>query len=67
MITQPTPKDYDELLALWEASVRSTHHFLTEENILFYKPLIREEYFPAVGFIHHSQSGRKDSRLYGIE
>ena len=45
MITQPTPKDYDELLALWEASVRSTHHFLTEENILFYKSLIREEYF----------------------
>ena len=48
MITQPTPKDYDELLALWEASVRSTHHFLTEENILFYKSLIREEYFPTV-------------------
>lgn len=48
MITQPTPQDYDELLTLWEASVRNTHHFLTEENILYYKPLVRELYFPAV-------------------
>ncbi|WP_455967262.1 GNAT family N-acetyltransferase [Bacteroides fluxus] len=47
-ITQPTPQDYDELLTLWEASVRSTHHFLAEEDILFYKPLIREQYFPTV-------------------
>ncbi len=59
MITQPTPKDYDELLALWEASVRSTHHFLTEENILFYKPLIREEYFPAVDlYIIRNREGK---------
>nr|WP_283127626.1 hypothetical protein [Bacteroides clarus] len=36
-ILRPTPQDYDELLAVWEASVRSTHHFLTEENIQFYK------------------------------
>ena len=35
-ILRPTPQDYDELLAVWEASVRSTHHFLTEENIQFY-------------------------------
>lgn len=41
-------KDYDELLQLWEASVRSTHHFLTEEDIQYYKPLIRNEYFQAV-------------------
>ena len=34
-ILRPTPQDYDELLAVWEASVRSTHHFLTEENIQF--------------------------------
>ena len=41
-------KDYDELLLLWEASVRSTHHFLTEDDIQYYKPLIRNEYFQAV-------------------
>lgn len=47
-ILRPTPQDYDELLAVWEASVRSTHHFLTEENIQFYKPLVRNRYFQAV-------------------
>ena len=41
-------KDYDELIQLWEASVRSTHHFLTEDDIQYYKPLIRNEYFRAV-------------------
>lgn len=43
-----TEQDYDELLRVWEASVRSSHHFLTEDDIQFYKPLIRNEYFPAV-------------------
>ncbi len=47
-ILRPTPHDYDELLTVWEASVRSTHHFLTEENIQFYKPLVRNRYFYAV-------------------
>lgn len=47
MITQPGPQDYDQLLSLWEASVRSTHHFLTEDDIRFYKPIVRNEYLPA--------------------
>ena len=47
-ILRPTPQDYDELLTVWEASVRSTHHFLTEENIQFYKSLVRNQYFQAV-------------------
>lgn len=35
MILRPTPQDYDELLTVWEASVRSTHHFLAEKDIQF--------------------------------
>ena len=46
-ITLPTPEDYEELLQLWEASVRSTHHFLTEADIRFYQELV-PQYFPAV-------------------
>lgn len=46
-ITRPTPDNFDELLQLWEASVRSTHHFLTEKDILFYRQLV-PHYFPAV-------------------
>ena len=48
MIEQPDTQDYDELLRIWELAVRSTHHFLTENDILFYKPLVRDEYFQAV-------------------
>ena len=36
MIEQPDTQDYDELLRIWELAVRSTHHFLTENDILFY-------------------------------
>ena len=48
MIEQPDTQDYDELLRIWELAVRSTHHFLTENDILFYKHLVRDEYFQAV-------------------
>jgi putative acetyltransferase len=48
MIEQPSPKVYDELLSIWEEAVRSTHHFLTEADIQFYKPLIRHEYLATV-------------------
>ncbi|WP_256005276.1 GNAT family N-acetyltransferase [Pedobacter deserti] len=40
--------DYTELIELWEASVRATHHFLTEADIQFYRPLILNEYFDQV-------------------
>ena len=46
-ITRPSFEDFNELLLLWEASVRSTHHFLKEEDILFYKELV-PGYFPLV-------------------
>ena len=42
-----TEKDYHELSELWEASVRSTHHFLSAEDIQYYKPLVQNVYFPA--------------------
>lgn len=43
-----TPSDFDEIITVWEASVRATHHFLKEEDILYFKPLIRNEYLQAV-------------------
>lgn len=47
-VTQPTAEDHEEILQLWEASVRHTHHFLTEEDIQFYKPLIQNQYLKSV-------------------
>jgi putative acetyltransferase len=40
--------DYQELLRIWEASVRATHHFLEEDDIQYFKPLILNTYFDAV-------------------
>ncbi|WP_033138785.1 acetyltransferase [Aeromonas finlandensis] len=40
--------DYPALIDLWEASVRATHHFLPEAEILALKPLILQHYFDAV-------------------
>ncbi len=34
--------DYPELLLLWEASVRATHHFLDPDDILFFKNIIQQ-------------------------
>lgn len=44
-------KDYPELLAVWEASVRATHGFLTEEDIQSLRTLILEQYFAAVALL----------------
>ncbi|MEO0339351.1 MAG: GNAT family N-acetyltransferase [Bacteroidota bacterium] len=40
--------DYPEIVDVWEASVRATHHFLKEEDILYFKPLILNTYLDAV-------------------
>jgi putative acetyltransferase len=39
-IKSALPEDYPEIVEVWEASVRATHHFLREEHIQFFKPLI---------------------------
>lgn len=43
-LTTPQPTDYPRLLAIWEASVRATHHFLKEEDIAFFKQVIQEKH-----------------------
>ncbi|WP_299715131.1 GNAT family N-acetyltransferase [uncultured Tenacibaculum sp.] len=40
--------EYQEVVDLWEASVRATHHFLKEEDIEYFKPLILNTYLDAV-------------------
>ena len=47
-IETASKSDYQELIELWEASVRATHSFLIEENIQALKPLILKHYFDAV-------------------
>ena len=40
--------EYKEVVDIWEASVRATHHFLKEEDIQYFKPLILNVYLDAV-------------------
>ena len=40
--------EYQTLVEVWEASVRATHHFLKEEDILYFRPLILNTYLDAV-------------------
>lgn len=37
------PADFSRVVAVWEASVRATHHFVSEADIQFFRPLVREE------------------------
>lgn len=41
-------EEYKNVVELWESSVRATHHFLKEEDIEYYKPLILNTYLDAV-------------------
>lgn len=55
--------DYPALIDLWEASVRATHHFLPEAEILALKPLILEHYFDAVT-LHSART--KEGQITGF-
>lgn len=48
IIENAVPADFDRLTDLWEESVRATHHFLSEADIQYYKPLVRQRYLPGV-------------------
>ncbi|HEX4957126.1 MAG TPA: acetyltransferase [Lacibacter sp.] len=42
-LSSAAKEEFPELLELWEASVRATHHFLKEEDLLFFKAIIKEK------------------------
>lgn len=48
IIEQPAPQEFSALTALWERSVRKTHHFLQEQDLVFYRDKIYHEYLHAV-------------------
>lgn len=65
-LLRATEKEYPELSELWEASVRSTHHFLSEADIQYYKPLVRDVYFPAVQLYIIKNSEGRIAGLLGL-
>lgn len=61
-IESPKTADFDELLEVWESSVRATHDFLTENDILSLKPLVRNEYLQSVTLF----CVRRDGQIVGF-
>lgn len=42
------PDELDDLVEVWEASVRATHDFVTEADIQFFKPVVRNHALPSI-------------------
>lgn len=55
--------EYAEIVAIWEASVRATHHFLTEADIQYFKPLIHRQYLHQVNLFC---ARNEDNRILGF-
>lgn len=47
-ISHLTDSIKEELIEVWEKSVRSSHHFLTEDDICYYRIRLKEVYLQAV-------------------
>lgn len=57
-ITRCSDKDYLTLVEIWERSVRATHFFLGEEDIIDIKSSLVPLYFPNVDLYSVSDNGR---------
>ena len=58
--------EYQEVVKVWEASVRATHHFLKEEDITYFKPLILNTYLDAVELRCIRNSNKKIIGFLGV-
>ncbi len=57
-IHQAEESDFDELISVWELSVRASHHFLSEEDIQFYKKRIIGYYFYQVKLFYLEEDSK---------
>ncbi len=58
--------DYLEVVDLWEASVRATHHFLPESDIQYFRPLILHQYLDQVALSCLRDRTRKIAGFLGV-
>jgi len=58
--------EYPEVVDVWEASVRATHHFLKAEDIEYFRSLILNEYLKAVDLKCVRDSKRKIVGFLGV-
>ena len=58
VIVEACVEDYETLAGVWERSVRATHHFLTEQDILHFRERIMDCYFPQVELWKYVEDGK---------
>ncbi|AVJ16791.1 acetyltransferase [Serratia sp. MYb239] len=56
-IRERIPADNPQLVAIWQRSVRATHHFIGEKQMAEFKPLV-EHYLPLLGVWVAESAGR---------
>lgn len=56
-----TPQATREILRTWETSVRATHLFLSEENILSLRPLVELGLSHVALYAHKDEAGQVDA------
>lgn len=39
-------EDYPRIMEIWESAVKATHHFLAEEDFIYFKKVIPQDYLP---------------------
>ncbi|WP_176015108.1 GNAT family N-acetyltransferase [Victivallis sp. Marseille-Q1083] len=65
-INQPRDLYLDALLQVWEASVRATHYFLTEEQIVGLRPLVTMG-LQGIPHLYLAFDGEKIAGFMGID
>lgn len=66
VIHTPKPSDYEELVNVWEASVRATHDFLPDSYITLLRDLVRNRYLDAVMLICSRDEHLRISGFAGV-
>ncbi|MEO9503843.1 MAG: hypothetical protein ABJO28_12340 [Maribacter dokdonensis] len=59
--------EYPQVVEVWEASVRATHHFLNEEDIQYFKPLILNTYLDAVNLRAYRNHEKEIIAFLGVD
>lgn len=65
-IEKISKQEYTEVVTVWEASVRATHHFLSETDIQYFKPLILNTYLDAVQLASIRNSANEIIAFLGV-
>ncbi|WP_198509602.1 GNAT family N-acetyltransferase [Yersinia kristensenii] len=66
MIRRAISEDIPRLVEVWEKAVRETHLFLTEADIQFYLPQVRDIYLPGLE-VWLFESSREAVGLIGLD